>query len=205
MNKITNNINMIENMESPFHYSKYNFITDTSVNIKEDYIQYAESIFNRAKNQININNIIQNIDIALKIELSIFEYSLIYCLNSGYDQKFLKAIYDDKIYNILANLDPDHYIANNTLKFDILNGKINPCFIAFLSPAQLHPAKWQYWVKKKEYKEWRENNIAYSSAYQCSKCKESKCKISQAQTRSADEPMTTFVTCLVCHHTFKFC
>jgi len=194
-----------EDYVSPYHYSKYSFITENSVDIKESFIQYAEQILDRSKNQIEINKIIDNIDIAIKIELSIFEYSLIYCLNKGYDQNYLKPIYDDKVYNILANLDEKHTINNKTFKKEILNGKINPNYVAFMSPSQLHPLKWQYWVKKKEYKEWRQNSIAYSDAYKCFKCGESKCKISQAQTRSADEPMTTFVTCLVCHNTFKFC
>lgn len=33
--------------------------------------------------------------------------------------------------------------------------------------------------------------------FQCSKCKERKTTYFQLQTRSADEPMTTFVTCVV--------
>merc|ERR1719410_882608 len=39
---------------------------------------------------------------------------------------------------------------------------------------------------------------AMTDEYKCGRCKPRKCKYSQAQTRSADEPMTTFVTCLVC-------
>ncbi len=38
---------------------------------------------------------------------------------------------------------------------------------------------------------------AMTDEYKCGKCKQRKCKYSQAQTRSADEPMTTFVTCLI--------
>jgi hypothetical protein len=87
---------------------------------------------------------------------------------------------------------------------DLLDNKINPAYVAFMSPAQLHPQKWLYWVKKKEYKEIRKNSIVYSDAYKCFKCGERKTKVTQAQTRSADEPMTTFVTCLVCYNTFKF-
>ena len=189
---------------SPFHNSKYDFITANSIDIKESYIQYAEKILERATNQIAINKIIENIDFALKMELSIFEYALVYCLNNNYDPKFLKPIYDDKIYNIITNLNPKNHIQNKTFKQNILNGKINPSDVAFMAPAQLHPEKWQYWIKKKEYKEWRENNIAYSTAYKCYKCGESKCKVTQAQTRSADEPMTTFISCMVCHNTFKF-
>ena len=204
MNKIAINKINLDTELSPFHNSKYDFITDNSVDIKESYIQYAEKVLNRATNQIAINNIIENIDLSLKIELSIFEYSLIYCLNNAYDLKFLKPIYDDKIYNIIANLDPNNIIQNKTFKKNLLNGKINPCEVAFMAPAQLHPNKWQHLVKKKEYKEWRESSIAYSTAYKCYKCGESKCKVTQAQTRCADEQMTTFITCITCHNTFKF-
>lgn len=190
---------------SPFHYSNYEFQTENSADIEDVYIQYAESVLNRSKTQLDINNIINNIDFAIKIELSIFEYTLIYCINNGYGEQFIKSIYDDKTINIIANLDENNTKINNkTLLKNILNGTINLAYIAFMSPSQLHPAKWNYWVKKKEYKEWREDSIAYSDAYKCFKCGESKCKISQAQTRSADEPMTTFVTCLVCRNTFKF-
>jgi DNA-directed RNA polymerase subunit M/transcription elongation factor TFIIS len=211
MKTIKNNKNNVKSIKidwdkeiSPFHHSNYNFITSNSIDIKDSYIQYGENILERAKNQIKLNNELKNIDIALKIELSIFEYALIYCLNNNYNEKFLKPIYDDIIQNIILNLNPDNHIQNKTFKVNLLNGKINPSDVAFMSPMQIHPDKWQNLIKKKEYKEWKKNNIEYSTAYKCSKCGEYKCKVTQAQTRSADEPMTTFVSCMVCHKTFKF-
>jgi len=39
----------------------------------------------------------------------------------------------------------------------------------------------------------------------CGKCKKSNCTYNQLQTRSADEPMTTFVLCNECGHRWKFC
>ncbi|KAJ3181075.1 RNA polymerase II elongation factor [Gaertneriomyces sp. JEL0708] len=46
---------------------------------------------------------------------------------------------------------------------------------------------------------------ATTDMFQCGKCKQRKCKYFQMQTRSADEPMTTFVTCLACGNKWKFC
>lgn len=189
---------------SPYHHTKYNFITENSIDIKDSYIHYAETILERAKNQVKLNNIINDIEISLKIELSIFEFALIYCLNNSLGENFLKSVYDDKLNNIISNITDTKNINNKTLKQDLSTNKINPSYVAFMSPAQLHPQKWLYWVKKKEYKELRENSIAYSDTYKCFKCGERKCKVSQAQTRGADEPMTTFVTCLICYNTFKF-
>ena len=36
---------------SPYHYTKYDFITENSIDIKDSYIHYAESILERASNK----------------------------------------------------------------------------------------------------------------------------------------------------------
>lgn len=46
---------------------------------------------------------------------------------------------------------------------------------------------------------------AETDAFQCGKCKQRKCRYYQKQTRSADEPMTTFVSCVSCNHRWRFC
>ncbi len=190
---------------SPYSYTNYEFVTENSVDIRENWIQYAENVINRAEYQMKLSNILLDVDIALKIELSIFEYSLIYCQNHKFNMEFVKSVYEDKFHNIVSNILLTPGIDNKTFKNLLLENKINPSYVAFLSPAQIHPDKWQYFIKKKEYIEQKENNISYSNAYKCYKCGESKAKVTQAQTRSADEPMTTFVTCMVCQNTFKFC
>lgn len=43
-----------------------------------------------------------------------------------------------------------------------------------------------------------------SLEFQCGKCKQRQVSYSQAQTRSADEPMTTFCECLACGNRWKF-
>ena len=190
---------------SPYNYKNYEFVTTNCSDIPESLIRYAEININRAEKQLELSNILNNIHIALKMELSIFEYSLIYCVNNGFEIDFIKPVYDDKYYNILVNINGDKKINNMLLRKNLINNIIDPCYVAFMTSSQLHPDKWSECIKKKLYKEQRENNISYSDAYKCFRCGESKCKISQAQTRSADEPMTTFVTCIVCNNTFKFC
>lgn len=197
--------NKLNGEQSPFSHTAYNFVIPNSVDLRDNFIQYAESCLARAEAQIALSNILMDIDIALKIELSIFEYALLYCSNNKYESNYIIPIYQSKLNEILSNLDENRKgILNKTFKSNIFSGKIDPCSVAFLSPAQIHPEKWSHILKKKEYMEQREKNIVYSDAYKCFKCGESKCKITQAQTRSADEPMTTFVVCVVCHNTFKF-
>ncbi len=68
--------------------------------------------------------------------------------------------------------------------------------------------------RKAEDKAIREQNLfkslaagdqqAETDGFQCGRCKQRKTVYRQAQTRSADEPMTTFVTCTNCGHKWKF-
>jgi transcription elongation factor S-II len=60
---------------------------------------------------------------------------------------------------------------------------------------------------------WREKDLAmekakateedYNGLFKCGKCKSIKTTYYQMQTRSADEPMTTYVTCKGCGHKWK--
>jgi transcription elongation factor S-II len=48
-----------------------------------------------------------------------------------------------------------------------------------------------------------QNVAAPTDAFQCSKCKQRKCRYFMMQIRSADEPMTTFVNCANCGHNWR--
>lgn len=45
----------------------------------------------------------------------------------------------------------------------------------------------------------------YEGVFMCKKCKSKKTEYFQLQTRSADEPMTTYVHCKNCDNSWKFC
>lgn len=44
-----------------------------------------------------------------------------------------------------------------------------------------------------------------SDMFRCGRCGKNNCTYTQVQTRSADEPMTTFVFCRTCGNRWKFC
>ena len=50
------------------------------------------------------------------------------------------------------------------------------------------------------YEEVEEANTDF---YKCGRCKQRKCSYYEMQTRSADEPMTQFITCLKCDNRLK--
>lgn len=78
---------------------------------------------------------------------------------------------------------------------------------AELSAIDLNPRRWKARIEAQIEKDKHlyTNTGAASIYLYCSGCKKkSKCDYYQLQTRSADEPMTTFVTCLECDRHWKF-
>lgn len=184
-------------LASPYSSKNYDFICENSINLNEDYIRYGEHNLNRSDNIIKLYNILNDIDKAIKIELSFFENSLIYCTNLDIGYEYITPVYNDKINTLFTAFDKSKIFKTKIIK------EINPTYIGFLTYEKYFSEKWDSTIKKKEEKEEHENDIEYSDAYKCYKCGESKCKIAMKQIRGADEPMTTFVKCLVCGNAFK--
>jgi DNA-directed RNA polymerase subunit M/transcription elongation factor TFIIS len=79
-----------------------------------------------------------------------------------------------------------------------------PYQVAFMTHQEMSPKQWRHIVEKKQKTDNYEKRAAVTTdQFVCGKCKMRKCTYSQAQTRSADEPMTTFVTCLQCGHRWR--
>ena len=51
--------------------------------------------------------------------------------------------------------------------------------------------------------DWDAKNAEGTDMFKCGKCKQRNTTYFQMQTRSADEPMTTFITCKSCGNRWK--
>jgi len=160
---------------------------------------FLNSKVNRSKTVYELANILLNINLALNIEASIYESTLLYCFNECLVTNLIPATYNDKMYSILYDLNPS---VNKYLTTE-LGVSINPQQVGFLTPTEINPQHWEYLMKKAETKERKRKEIATSNAYTCPRCKEKKCQVIDLQTRSLDEPITRYITCLHCYHRFK--
>lgn len=112
-----------------------------------------------------------------------------------WDNEYFIHIYIDKLRSVYTNLDSSYLIESINSK------KIKIHEIAFMNHQEMRPDKWKRLIDDKKIRD--ENKYtpkieASTDNFTCWKCKSKKCTYYQLQTRAADEPMTTFVTCLSC-------
>mgnify|MGYP001349416625 CR=1 FL=1 len=154
-------------------------------------------------NSINtLKSLIEDDKICHYIEESIYDFSEKYTKSNNIDD-IHKEIYMNKFNDILFNLD-ETKLNNNYLLNAINNGIVDPKTIAQLLPQDLFPDKWKKIIDRRNLIEDKKKNMATTNIFKCKKCNKSKCSVYQMQTRSADEPMTTFVNCLTCGAHWKF-
>lgn len=194
---------LIEEYKDDIMKEDIGFKSKYSYQIKSSLANRLNEEISRSLSILKLDKFMLDQEKSSKIEESIFEYSLIYSRNNSLSDDLIYAVYRDKLEDILNNLDPNSSIKNNYLLEAIQTGKIEASRVGFMTPSELFPKTWEKILQKREYQKNKAENLASTDLYKCYKCGESKCKVTQMQTRSADEPMTTFVNCLVCGFTFK--
>jgi DNA-directed RNA polymerase subunit M/transcription elongation factor TFIIS len=200
----------MQNVYNPenFSYDKEyikscDFIMDNSFVLPIDFIKYAEQQINRPDNIKKIDQIINCLNISEDIEKGIFEFALNYVKTHGYPDHFFQLTYNDKLHDLLLNLDVNNKrIENKTLLPNILNAKLSGQIIAFLNMYQLHPDRWKSIIDKNNLRDDTMATVNTTDEYKCGRCGERKHIYYITQTRCIDEPATIFYTCTVCRKTF---
>lgn len=178
-------------------YDHMDFVTSSSKCIPLKRLHNMQQQISRKSAVTEIDDAVNNIIISTEIEKGAFEYCLVYIIEKNLLNNIFKGVYTYKINDIIKNIKMSDDLLTN-----ILEHKIKPRMIAYLTPSQLNPAKWDKLLAKKQLKEETENNLPTTDLYKCFRCDQRKCTIRYLQTRSSDEPMTIFVTCCNCHNTF---
>ena len=104
-------------------------------------------------------------------------------------------LYADHLRSIYTNL------ANKELIDLVTTGVIKSHEIAFMTHQEMQPRRWDKMIAEKAERNkhsFEQNIEASTDLFTCRKCKSKKCTYYAMQTRSCDEPMTIFVTCLSC-------
>jgi transcription elongation factor S-II len=157
----------------------------------------------RANIRTKLDVYLKNEKNSLNLEKGIFNYTLKEAeqrkVVKKWDNKFFVEIYISHLRSIITNL-------NKEILQQINDGSIKPHKVAFMTHHELLPEKWSLLIEaksKRDKNKFEVNMSAATDVFTCRKCKGNQCTYYQMQTRSADEPMTTFVTCLQCSTRWK--
>jgi len=186
-----------ETMQSGLIIQRLFCITNTGkklLSIYDSSVDYKT----RLSSTITFIKLINNISDAIKLEYGIFEKSILYVAENKLDHVLIQSIYNEKCNELFEIFDPKSKLYSDILMERITKGELNIQRVGFLSPYELNEVNWSDIKKKLEYKDKVKNTQETTDMYQCRKCKERRTTIMLLQTRSADEPMTVFVTCANC-------
>jgi len=114
--------------------------------------------------------------------------------------------YKTKMRSLFQNLKAK---SNPALRKRVLSGDIPPKKFVVMTHDEMKSDERRLEDEKLEAENLNQAMVAQveksiSKEFQCSKCREKMVSYSQAQTRSADEPMTTFCECMNCGNRWKF-
>lgn len=126
------------------------------------------------------------------------------CGQPAWDNPHFVSMYKHKFLWIQNGLKDNH-----TLTAEIRGKKIKPTELVKMGPHHFWPegpyAKtMEYMIHKELRKEYLAKEVKNQDGlFTCNRCRTKKTTYYQLQTRSADEPMTTFVSCLNCDKNWK--
>ncbi|XP_056668756.1 transcription elongation factor A protein 2 isoform X1 [Monodelphis domestica] len=123
------------------------------------------------------------------------------------DVKNTDMKYKNRVRSRISNLKDSK---NPDLRKNVLCGAITPEQIAVMTSEEMASNELKEIRKAMTKEAIREHQMAKTGGTQtdlftCGKCKKKNCTYTQVQTRSSDEPMTTFVVCNECGNRWKFC
>lgn len=157
-----------------------------------------------------LNVVVVNEILSKKIEQSVYNYVIQISKEKNIQRRwanpvFLK-LYNSKIISIYSNLKKDSYIQNETFLERIEKGEIDSKKIGKLSVYDIFPDNWKDLLNIKSKRDKIKYELkpeAMTNLFKCRRCGSRETSYYEVQTRSADEPMTQFITCLKCQTRWK--
>ena len=164
----------------------------------------------RIRMVIFLDKVVDDITLSKKIEQSIYNYIINISKEKNIQRRWINPIftklYEAKILSIYSNLKQDSYIRNTTLISRLKDKKVSVKKLGNLSVYDIYPDNWKELLSAKSKRDKIKYQLkpeAMTNLFKCRKCGSRETSYYEVQTRSADEPMTQFITCLKCDNNWK--
>ena len=158
----------------------------------------------RANIRNKLNILINDEKYSKNLEIGIYNYALKEATNlkvvKKWDNPFYIQLYLDRLRSIHTNLQNPVFLQR------IQEDDIKPQIVAFMTHQEMNPEKWDPLIKIKIIRDKLKFDTkveASTDTFKCRKCHGKNCTYYALQTRSSDEPMTTFVSCIDCGNRWK--
>jgi DNA-directed RNA polymerase subunit M/transcription elongation factor TFIIS len=139
------------------------------------------------------------------IEIGIYNWTVAFAEEKKFaicwNSRRFTNVYEDKLYTVLTNL-----VTNSSLQRRMVEKEFDSFQLPTMSPQHVHPVVWKDAMDKKITRDeyvMNDKPEAMTEDFKCRKCKNNKCVFKELQLRSADEPMTLFITCLNCGNRWR--
>mgnify|MGYP001024482973 CR=1 FL=1 len=142
--------------------------------------------------------------ICVNLEKSIFNHSVRKVAEPSWENKWFSSVYKQKFLQIQFNIKN-----SPILKQKIIEKQVKTTEVVKMAPQHLWPdGPVDKVIEEKIVRDMRKEFLTKENQNQegfftCNRCKKNKTTYYQLQTRSADEPMTTFISCLNCGKNWK--
>jgi transcription elongation factor S-II len=147
---------------------------------------------------------------ATDLEVGVFNWTIQQCetlkLSKNWKNPRFVSVYKDKARSMVVNIQQDSYVKNDKLIGRIMDREFMPHELPFMKPENMFPQRWAEILDvkmKKDMHVFEEKPVAMTTEFKCGKCKKRECVYQELQVRSADEPMTIFITCTNCGNKWK--
>jgi len=164
----------------------------------------------RTKMVIKIDSLVNDLSLSRNIEQSIYNYIIKLSkeknIQRNWNNTIFAKLYNSKIISIFTNLKKDSYIHNGSFLERIKKGDIDPKKVGYLSVYDINPDNWKDLLNVKSKRDKIKYELkpeAMTNLFKCNRCGSRETSYYEVQTRSADEPMTQFITCLQCNSRWK--
>jgi DNA-directed RNA polymerase subunit M/transcription elongation factor TFIIS len=139
------------------------------------------------------------------LERSIYETAYNYSQKNyvarSWKSPIFVEIYRQIIRSVCSNIHPESPVKNHRLLARVIEGEFKLQDIPSMTSYEMFPEKW-FALKDKllqrEQKILEGNKSRATDQFKCRRCHKRECTYYELQTRSGDEPMTIFITCLNC-------
>lgn len=153
-----------------------------------------------------LNEILHDEEKANNIENSIYNYSVKEANERNIIKKMenpnFKLIYQNRLRSVWKNLNKETCCLLKNIKNDNIDSK----HVGYMTHQEIDPNHWKQLIDAKierDKNKYNNNKEGISKEFKCSICKKRETRYVQVQTRSADEPMTTYVSCVNCGNNWK--